>query len=92
MERVRARTRQKKLAGEVSGVYERLPEMLAKKARGTPVEGAWSSNRSARAEEQAAAHRAAEQAAEKAERDRMSREDDDRERDRLAALEPDPYK
>ena len=77
--------------GEVQAVRREIVSNAAQRARGTPAESLWAANRSARKEEQAAAERAAERAVERAERDRMSQEHDDRERDRLAALEPDPY-
>ena len=90
------RMRQKKsvrdLHEKVGDIQGRVNEGLARRARGTPLEGAWSANRSARAEEQAAAQRAAERAEEKAKRDRVARETTDRELDRLAELEPDPFK
>ena len=92
------------LRGEVSQVGERVQtlggEMLegvARRARGTPLEGAWRVNREASAREAAEAQAAAEQAerdqaqaAERAEAERRAKQEHDRWAERVGA-EHDPF-
>ena len=72
------------LQGQVTSLQGQVVSTAAQKARTTPVEGVFSANRSARAEERAAAERAAEQA----EADRLVAEEAGRERV-LDAVGPD---
>lgn len=90
--RTRNRQAMKGMAADIATVRGKVTDGLAKRAKGTPLEGAWSSNRSAREEERAAAERAASQAeadraaaAERDRRDRVSREERERELEMMAA-------
>jgi hypothetical protein len=74
----------KEVRGEVRAVRKEIVSNAARKTRGTPIEGAFSANRSARAEEQAAAARAAERAEVERERERQDRASD---RERVLELE-----
>ena len=60
--RVRQRQMFKELRGEVGDLRGSLSEGLARRARGTPMEGLWKGNRTDRAREQAEADAAAAQA------------------------------
>jgi hypothetical protein len=86
------------LPEQLNAMRQEATVQAAAKAKGTPLEGMFYANRSARAEEAEAERVAAEEAeaqrrvaAEQVARDQADAEARERRLDELAALEPDPY-
>jgi hypothetical protein len=84
---VRQRQWFREMKGEVKGLRGSVGEWLAEATQGTPMEGAFRSNRQRRDEEAADARAAAQQA----EADRQATIEHEQRLDELAALEPNPH-